>query len=202
MEIKKLKVKEVNSFWKWFSDNCGYFGQNFDNEELLDDLDNRINELGEFTWEIGPGTSSMNQLVISPGGDIDLLPYTKEIVSYAPVVFDWEFYHAKPPKEWEFIFDFEKDDGNAVEINASQWKYVLLKYDDGMFEVILQTRDLHGFSEDDKIVISEILLDGILGEERRMLFICGVDVTEEFEDSYKLKSSNIKSLSNQMKSLI
>ena len=169
---------------------------------MLNDLDNHINKLGGFAWEVGPGLFSVNQLVITPGGDVNLLPYTKEIISYAPVIFDWEFYYAKPPKEWEFVFDFEKDDGNTVEINASCWRYVLLRYDDGMFGVIFQTHDLNGFSDIDKIIISEILLDGIIGEEHRMLFICSIDITEEFDDIHKTKSSDIKNLSSQVKTLI
>jgi hypothetical protein len=201
MEIKKLDIESINSFWIWFSDCCDDLGQNFDNEELLNELDDRINELGEFAWEIGPGIFCVNQLVISPGGDLDLLPYTKEIVSYAKVLPNWEFHYAKPPKQWDLIFDFEKHDGSQIEINASQWKYVLLKYDDGMFEIIIQTHDLQQLDEDDQLNATEILLDGILGEENRMLYVCGFDVVDEFEEQFKSKKSDIRDLNNHIKRL-
>jgi len=195
MEIKKLNINAINNFWVWFSDNHKDFGANFENNELLSELDDRINELGEYVWEVGPGIKSANQLVISPGGDIDLLSDTKEIISYAPILSDWSFYYAKPPKQWELLFNFEKEDGSITEIDARCWSYVLFKYDDGMVEVIIQTCDLNGFSEEDKLTITEILIDGIIGEENRMLYICNIEVVKEFEEKYKMKSNNIKTLS-------
>jgi len=202
MEIEKLDIKNINNFWTWFSDNYKAIGQDFDNEELLNELNDRVNKLGEFAWEIGPGINSVNQLVISPGGDLDLLPYTKKIVSYAKDVPDWEFHYAKPPKQWELIFEFTKNDGSQIEINASQWEYVLLKYDDGMFEIIIQTYDLQQLDKDDKLTAAEILLDGILGEEKRMIYICCIDVVEEFEHQYRNKKSDIRELNNHINGLI
>lgn len=114
----------------------------------------------------------------------------------------WEFHYAKPPKEWDLIFDFEKDNGDVIEVNASNWQYVLLKYEDGGFEIILQTDNLDGLSEDDKLVASEILLDGILGEEVRMLHISYIDVVKSFDDQYVNKSSDIKNLNNHLKTLL
>lgn len=187
----------INSFWVWFSENYKNFGEHYENDELLNTLDNKIYDLGGYAWEIGPGIDTKNQLVISPGGDIDLLLDTKRIISYAPTLLDWSFYYAKPPKQWEFLFDFEKEDGSVVRIDASHWNYVLLKYDDGMFEIIIQTHDLAEFSEDDRLIACEILLDGILGEESRMLRICDIDTVDEFEDKYKMKGNNIKTLKNQ-----
>src|SRR5579872_4332405 len=151
MGIKKLDTKSIINFWTWFLSNHKSFEWHLDNEELIHELDVRISEFGEFAWEIGPGIVTANQLVISPGGNLDLLPYTKKIVSYAKNIPGWEFHYAKPPKQWELIFDFEKHDRSQVEINASQWKYVLLKYDDGMFEIIIQTYDLRHLDENEQL---------------------------------------------------
>ena len=55
-----------------------------------------------------------------------------------------------------------------MEINASQWKYVLLRYEDGMFEVIIKALHLKQLEDNDKVTVSEIVLDGILDEELRI----------------------------------
>ena len=199
MNITKI---DINMFWDWFSNYYKEIGENFDNEMVLTEIDDKLMDLGGFAWEIGPGSKAINQLVISPGGDPDLLPITKDIVSYAKIIPGWEFHYAKPPKEWDLIFDFEKDNGDVIDINASSWQYVLLKYEDGVFEIILQTHDLDGLSEDDRLVASEILLDGILGEEVRMLHINYIDVVDSFDDQHLNKSSDIMYLKNHLKTLL
>lgn len=199
MKISKI---DINMFWDWFTKHYKDLGENYNNQMVLTEIDDKLMDLGGFAWEIGPGTRANNQFVISHGGDLDLLPITNEIVSYAKNIPGWEFHFAKPPKEWDFIFDFERDNGEVIEINASNWQYVSLKYEDGGFEIILQTHDLDGLSEDDKLAASEILLDGILGEEVRMLNISYIDVVKSFDDQHVNKSTDIKCLNNHLKTLL
>lgn len=71
-----------------------------------------------------------------------------------------------------------------------------------MFEVVIQTNDLRGFDESDKCSVSEILLDGILGEEERMQYICSIEIVDEFEDQYKKIQSYIKDMHSHIKGLI
>lgn len=196
MEISKL---DIDMFWDWFSKHYLDFGENFDNEKILTELDDKLRDLSVFSWEIGPGTGADNQLVISSGGDLDLLPITKKIVSYAKSIAGWEFYYAKPPKEWDLIFDFEKDNGDVINIDASNWQYVLLRYEDGGFEIIIQADDLDGLSEVDELIASEILLDGILGEEIRMLHISNIEVVKNFDSEHVNKSNDIKHLNSHLK---
>jgi len=202
MDRPKIDTIKIAEFWAWFSDNCDDFGVDFDNTELLSELDKRIDRLGGFSWEIGPGIVKENALVISPGGDFDLLEESKRIVSGAKECAGWEFYYAKQPKQWELIFDFETSDNKVVEVDGSQWEYVLLRYEDGLFEIIIKAPDLSRFDESDRITAAEILLDGILGEEVRIQSICGIDVVEAFEKPYQERAGNIKNLSSHLKTLI
>lgn len=202
MELNKININKIRKFWIWFYENCQNFGTDYSNTELLDILDTKISELGNLTWEVGPGKTANDALVISPNGDLELLPYTKEIIANAKECTDWEYYYAKPPKQWGLIFDFETTDSNQIEINASIWEYVLLKYKDGMFEIIIKAVNIDALSADDKLTAAEILLDGILGEELRMTAICSINIVLQFEEVYKNKASNIKNLSNHINSLL
>ena len=99
-----------------------------------------------------------------------MLQETKLIIGSAKDCDRWEYYYAVPPKEkgWNLIFSFETNDGKIAKIDASEWEYTLLEYDDGMFEIVIKTTDFKQLNESDKQTAVEILLDGILGEEIRM----------------------------------
>lgn len=201
MEIKIISPNRIRKFWEWFSTNYKSFGDNFENEELLEELDRRIGDLGGFAWELGPGIQAANMLVISPGGQISLLSQTKEVVFFAPDIEDWEFHYAKPLKQWDdFVFEIYKENGELVEIDASFWRYVLLRYNDGMFGIIIKA-DLIGFTRQEQITAAEILLDGVLGEEKRILAIAEIEIVPEFEDRYVNKSNDIKMLAEHMNKL-
>jgi len=43
-----------------FSNHHRDLGENFDIEKVLAELDNKIMDLGNFDWEIGPGTKQNN----------------------------------------------------------------------------------------------------------------------------------------------
>lgn len=165
-------------------------------------MDKRISSLGDFTWELGPGLHSSNMLVISPCGELSLLEETKKIISYSPKCKGWDFFYAKPPKDWDLIFDFYRDSGERIEVDASTWEYVLLKYDDGMFEILIKCENVDSsLSIDERQIACEILLDGILGEELRTLRFEVIEVVDSFESKYQNKVLNIKSLSSRSVSL-
>jgi hypothetical protein len=53
--VRRYK-RATYTFWHWFSQYYEEFGQNFDHETALIELDNKIMDLGDFAWEIGPVT--------------------------------------------------------------------------------------------------------------------------------------------------
>jgi len=89
----------------------------------------------------------------------------------------------------------------VMDVNALQWEYVLLEYEDGMLEVIIKAPELDHLDDSDRQVAAEILLDGLVGEEVRIQRICVIDVVETFEEPYQKKASEIKNLSDHIKSL-
>lgn len=68
--------------------------------EVLDELDAHVEALGELSWELGPGLAEPNALVITPDGNPELLPVARRTISFAPCLSGWEFYPARPPKQW------------------------------------------------------------------------------------------------------
>lgn len=144
-----------------------------------------------------------NALIISPNGDAELLKSAKEIIGQAPKLNEWEFYYSKPPKSWDLFFEMQSRNDEIIKIDANTWKYVLLKYPDNKFEIIIKAPDLKAFDDDAKILAAEILLDGVIGEERRIELIVGIEVVEEFELDHMAKSNDIKkSLSNHLDKLL
>jgi len=81
--------------------------------------------------EIGPGQEKALSLTISPGGDPELLDTTKEIISLAPVLDNWEFLYAKPVKKWDNYFEVFINE-EKIGIDISNWEYILFRNDDAM----------------------------------------------------------------------
>ena len=201
--MTQLDEQEVEKFWNWFSNNSQDLGDEFRRKGLISELDKRISKLGDFVWEFAPGKVEKKAFVISPGGDLKLLELSKEVISRAAKCKGWEFHYAKPPKDWELKFDFERADGRMADVDASGWKYVLLKYEDETYEIIIKLPQLlMELGDRDALTATEITLDGILGEERRMRLINGIDVVFEFEEMYKSKASDIQALSEHLSKLI
>jgi len=193
-----LNLKLVQQFWSWFECNQGNFGDKFENVALIKQLDKWVSELGPFTWEIGPGSIKENLFVISPGGLMELLPLTKEIVSFSSNLKRWEIYYAKPPKEWTYIFNFLNSGGEKISIDGSKWQYVLLRYDDGMFGIIIEAPNLTGLGEEERMSVVEIFLESIIGEEVMMLAICEIEIVDHLADEYVLKGSGTINLAKHL----
>jgi hypothetical protein len=202
IEANKVDLQKIKKFWSWFSENCQNFGKDFANQELLVKLDVLVGQFGNLSWEVGPGKTLENALVLSPNGDLKQLPLTKKIIALAKECSGWEYYYAKPSKQWDLKFDFETTHGDLIQINAFEWEYDLLKYEDDMFEIIIKSLQLSQLGDDDKLIAAEIALDGILGEELRIQTIDKIEIVEEFEKLDQNKASNIKDLAKHFRKLL
>ena len=200
-QIPRDKLAE---FWNWFVSVANDFGEKFENERLLRELDQKVGELGDFGWEVGPGVSNPknNALVLTPCGHKDLLVVTKFVVENAPNCPGWEFFYSKPPKKWKRRFIMHDEEGSEIEIDASNWRYVMLKYPDGMFDMIIKAPELWQYSENSRQTAAAILIDGEIGEEKRLNWIETIEVVKEFEDNLRQKNNSINVLARHFNSLI
>jgi hypothetical protein len=191
----------ISEFWRWFESVCGDFGKRFENVSLLEELDQRVAALGPFTWEVGPAPNSSDSLlVISPGGRTELLSETRKIIGLAPACSGWRFFSAKPSKEWERRFFMNDSEGKRVAVDASQWRYVLYGYPDGVFDIVIDAPDLAPLAEQDRITAAEIVLDGELGEEARLSLIGEIEVVVAPADA-SLKTTPIAHVRDHLRKL-
>jgi hypothetical protein len=161
------KDSTSDKFWNWFSSIAATLKDDVENHTLLQELDARVRDFdARLSWEIGPGSCEPLQLVISPNLDRDLRPRAQKIIARAPVISGWEFHSARRPKDWDFRLLLERSAGQPpVEIDVSNWHFVLLRYPDGSQEVLLQGYNLPPLNDDERWQAAAITLESILGED-------------------------------------
>ncbi len=172
----------VRKFWAWFICHASELESISENAALLQQLDERVAALGDFSWEVGPGQKKANALALSPAGNRDLLAATQAIVDSAPAIPEWEFYAAKQAKPWEPRFQLHDTNGEPLDVDASTWRGVLLAYADGVREVVVEAPNLSSLQEDYRRWAVEIALDCLLGEQHRLEAIDVITVVDELTD--------------------
>jgi hypothetical protein len=167
-----------------------------ENASVLEELDKKVYELDpKLSWEIGPGSSALWQLVISPNLNRDLRQKAQEIVSQAPELEAWEFYPARRPKDWDYKVVIERSQGGQpIQLDASSWNLVFLQYPDGTNEVLLQGSNLPPLEDDERWQAAAITLESILGEEVLMQRIDEFELVDKFEPAFAGKQSPIRHL--------
>jgi hypothetical protein len=128
-----INTTDINTFWNWFKANADDLQSNKYPNDKLDELDRRVLNFG-LRWEVGPGKTKENSFTISPSGDNEKIELTKEFIRLSPTIGSWEFYNFKQPKvNWDKL---ELPEDN-INITADKWRYILLKYEDGKKEILI-----------------------------------------------------------------
>lgn len=200
-DLERASRSETLAFWDWFASIASALGKHLDNDRILEELDRRVLAFGRLTWEVGPGERRPNSLTISPGGNKMLLPLTESIVGCAPSIDEWEFHCAKPAKNWDLQFELLDSKNKKVNIDARDWRYILLRYPDKKFDVIIQASNLPpGKSIQNQA--GSIVVEGQLGERLSIQYIDKIELVEEFDSEDAGKSSQIQDLPDHFRSLI
>lgn len=191
-EANNLKIQ---NFWNWFKENSSKINPEVITEDMIDTLDSKILELGDFAWEIREGISKPNMLIISPGGDVELLEHTKSIIENSLAIDEWEFEYFKPAKEWDYSFYIDEE---STLIDASDWEYVLLKFSDGTFDILIKAENINTLDDNDKSIAIDIVLESSLGEKNYLERILNYELVSSFEGKYAGKQNNIKVLGDHL----
>lgn len=194
--------KRINEFWTWFIKHKTYLTPENISDNLISKLDDKILSLGDFSWEIHKGDTEENMLIISPGGDVDLIPETNKVIRLAPKIENWEFRYYKPSKNWDFQLTLYEEDNVKKILDVKDWEYVLYKFRDGTFDIIFKTRNLSSVTKDEQLLIADIVLESIIGEKNSLRLIKKIEFVDEFNDVDKQKSNSIKVLKQHFDELI
>jgi len=195
LQIKEFKMALANNkiehFWGWFKSIAENIEENILMSEFTSELEERISGIADIDWEIGPGVHSKWLFVLSPKGDRDLLKITKKIIICAPKIDEWEFYYAKPAKRWNLIFYIKYKD-NDVLVDGSTWEYKLFEFPDGTFDIVFRPNNASNLSENDLWLAACIIVDGEIGEERRIEFIKNIEIVSDWDDGTSQKGNHLK----------
>lgn len=186
----------VSEFWNWFGKQADAIASEPENSGLLGELDRRVSALdSRLSWEIGPGLAKPWQLVLSPNLDRELRKFASSVVSAAPALEQWEFYAARQPKDWDYRVDLYRDDrAENISVDASNWTFVLLKYPDGIREILMKASGLPDMNDDDRRQAAAITLVSILGEDVVMDVIDEFDLVDELEPRFAERERPIQEL--------
>ncbi len=191
---RDIPVEAIHAFWGWFGTVARGLARNLENRALLRELDARVSSLADIVWEVGPGKNAENALVVSPDGSRDLLQVTERIVRLAPAIDGWEFLSARPPRDGILEFSVKSEAGEWMDVDARDWRYVLYRFPDGMFDIIVEENNLVDVSEGARYSAAVIALDGILGERQRLGLFHTIDGVEKLTSDVAGAASRISLL--------
>ncbi|MBS4064317.1 MAG: hypothetical protein KGZ74_07135 [Chitinophagaceae bacterium] len=73
--------------------------------------------------------------------------------------------------------------------------YVLLKFDDGTYDILIKADNIVTYPHEYQVLITQTVLDGIVGEETRIRLISNIEIVESFDNEYKAHARSISQLS-------
>ncbi|KGT08105.1 hypothetical protein NV63_18445 [Elizabethkingia anophelis] len=103
------------------------------------------------------------------------------------------FYSHKPPKQWKFIFNLLID-GVNVRFDASEWQYVIYKYPDNVYDIIIKIPLSYQIYEEYFYSMGLIAVSAELGETFVNEYINDIDLVFEFNEKEKGKATSFKYL--------
>ncbi len=201
MESIRANDDQIKALWTWFSEISVRLAANYEDQQLLGELDTHVCALGEIAWELGPGTAKACALTLSPDGDPTRLAFTQKAVAMAPNLALWEFYPARQKKEWELQFSIETRDGRILPVDARSWRYCLLEFPKGTCDIVVEQANLAHVDDEDRYAAAVIVLDGILGEAARLLTIEEIEPTEALSTEQSKRANSILLLEDHLNSL-
>jgi bifunctional DNA-binding transcriptional regulator/antitoxin component of YhaV-PrlF toxin-antitoxin module len=161
----KLK-RNLEVFWDWFRSAADALSRDPRDTAAVKELDRRVRLLdSQLEWELGPGETTKSCLTISPGRNPQMVALAKNVISEAPRLHGWEFNAIRRPKAWKRQFGIQRGD-RLLMVDASDWRFVLLKYEDESVEIVL-VNDVQSdeFTDAEMEEMAATFLESELGEQ-------------------------------------
>jgi hypothetical protein len=187
---------KFEEFWKWFSSIAEQLSKDVENRSLIKQLDEHVLSVDpRLSWEVGPGLSKPWQFVVSPNLDRELRAKTRAIVAQAPLLRNWEFHAARQAKKWDYHLEVGARAGEQlISLDASNWRFVLLRYPDGAHEILLKGNNLPELTDDQRWQAAAITLESILGEDLLLDRINEFELVDDLEPRFASRQQPIQHL--------
>lgn len=186
MDRSKLN-EQIADFWEWFGLNIEILkavittDHHPKTEGIIQGLDQHILGMGKLKWELGNPFDGQFTFTISPNNDRELLAITKAIIAQSPNDPNWKFLHAiEASNNYEIqVYDIDMDIQN---VDAKPWRVILIPGADNRFEMVLEIANIEHLDEDTQLIAADLILTSLLGEENKVNYLAGLELTNEFEE--------------------
>ena len=84
-------------------------------------------------------------------------------------------------------------------IDTSDWKFVLLKNQDNLFEINIVARNIVALDDEIKNNAADLLVKNLLGEKIKINHVSNIQVIDEFSEADKKNSSSVTELNEHIK---
>ena len=182
MDTKIFKEK-INFFWEWFVEHEEKFRIIADPHAVREMIDNQVLQFGIFSWEIGIGNTKPHTFTISPNGNPKMLRRSEAIIGEAPEMPLWEFYPARPAKDWNFIFEMFDSFMVKRAIDSSNWEYILRMTPQQKLRILIFADNIDFLDQEDKIVAADLVMNNIIGEMDKIYYVDSIDFVPYFDES-------------------
>ncbi len=200
--MNEIKIEKL---WQWFIANEQQIIEIIRNESvsenIIENIDNLILDLGMFTWQIGEGKNKPWFFTISPNGDRELIKVSQIIIERAPNLKNWEFNYSKPAKEWDRMFIIYDSIMNEQHIDASNWKFVALQNGDGMIELILEAANIEHLDRETATTAAELFVTSEIGEETKIQKVISVEIVDQMGPQHNSQKTGIRDLKQHLNEL-
>lgn len=187
----------IDSFWTKLEELLYVFKKQ-NQEELIDQINEVVNTLGSYDWEIGPWGDKL-YFALSPGYNADLLDELESIIDSAPQISGWAIISGKPRKAEKIKrWYMPNDKGVDILVNAEGWRCVIYKFQDGTYDLDIQVSNL---DEDEDTIYQalDIHLTNLLGEINYINYISSVNLVDDFKETIRDRSVPLEDIAKYVK---
>jgi hypothetical protein len=171
--------EKISAFWDWFRRVEAELRLAESAGVLHTSLGDKLAELGFFDWEVGPldgqhGSGAIHFLSISISEYDEYGLYFRSLLfENAPKLEQWELLKSKPPKAWSRKIIWGRQ---RILVDASDWKFSIYRYDDGKYDLILNSSIPGGIADSEKQPLVVAVLIAELGETLLEQVVNAIDV--------------------------
>ena len=172
--IEAIHQEKIEHFWKWFMEHEEKFRIVTHPNLVREMLDNQVLQFGVFYWEIGEGLEKPHTFTISPNGNEKMLQRSEAIMELAPDLPLWEFYAAKPARDWDFTFEMFDSFMVKRKIDAADWEYIIRMTPERKIRLLLYAENVDFLDMEDKLVAAHLVINNIIGEADKINYVDSV----------------------------